>query len=830
MTTNRRKNSKANTTNNIPTNIARVLEKNNIHSFADLMDVYYSSTGRTKTLLRRFMEENVEWWGPIPGKKDSGGYRDGGINDFIINMVYRDPMLDDPNSVKKWYKNCLETWNKDLFIDQVDNDIEVDCSDSSMAMKQKKQSSDDDNIATDKEVESILAYLDDLGDNPSRSRYLGVFGYETNCADSIDDKLYKTLIVSAVNDIYDGLCNADDSIVSHYNWIREIIEVALKAIQYENDPTVLVANIFRDIAWYAKSVNANDFKFVARDLIEFFTISKKEEEKQEKKVAKKENVSKELSEEEVEDLHEILGEAEDYIIDVISNNSTVMNMAQSMNSANGVGMILDLAESAARFIPSASDQVLSTMNKSKAEALMKKYPNKEVLVKAFNNPTMKNWTWAVEILYDAIDEIAKADTNEEILDIISNTISDVIANIKKRHMKDVINLFTKIKEKLPKNKKVKKANVDIEDLNDIANPGTAVAMKQHHIPDEDELKHLKTFVAQSKPSKPKFVAEAPTRIDTKPEAKKHIDVETLDPEVQDIIEKFPWVLDIMNIAIDCGNSTVPGIINTTGNTDAIMFITYNGANTFISDKSFCIDNGTVIDRNLAIWPNVQDNDGEPIINPFEFCNIAFRVRSKEKTHQLNTDFFRKIFTYGFSGLNKNDYGSRNVIYTETILKANRRLMMITRPMLNDRNKDGFAFFNNASIKAASAIEKLINIGAIKPNTRFRVVNYSYNNRRMEISSIGVPLYFCFNNMSETEIRYEVVRSIGDDGNVLVDEKGREMITISVIEDEVPAEAPVIEAPEQTVIQNYNAGNQQVAREATHIPDEVGMNYQFFMEQ
>lgn len=449
-----------------------------------------------------------------------------------------------------------------------------------------------------------------------------------------------------------------------------------------------------------------------------------------------------------------------------------------------------------------ADRINKMINGKHFKIMSDKFiPDPEMISKAFKGTAMEPYVWIIEGIMSAAKKAAdRMDKGlENVSDIIEDTINELIARAESSNFNDLVEIIKRVKSKvdfnnldhnklevvavtdpLPVKSTPKKKEKKKKDIIEVNKPDTAAAMKR--IPDEDPLATARSILASPPKVVPGFITQAPLNVqpEVEEEEPEVLTIDDIPYELKGVVNQNGWILKIMNIAISNGvYIQLDPIMNSIGDVVAMKFIANNRKGTFIPTKSFSVDFGMVINRALAVWPNiVAGQHGEIMTIPFETCDIAYKVDLYTKNgYQLNRPFFNKLFAVGFSGLSSNDR-SNNSSYSKQLIDANRRLVMITRPNKSN-NKSFNDYFNNASFKCAHELDKLAEAGEIPKNSRFKINLYDPENGSVELTTEGVPQYW-LTEPNQPKIVYHGFPA-HKDGKFIKDEQGREYFYLVKVE-------------------------------------------------
>lgn len=287
----------------------------------------------------------------------------------------------------------------------------------------------------------------------------------------------------------------------------------------------------------------------------------------------------------------------------------------------------------------------------------------------------------------------------------------------------------------------------------------AHSMVQHmqHIPDPTD--NVVQF--RSKPivarAKPEFVVDGANK--TKEGIPQNIpeefvsSINNVDPSIRKYFQKNLWALKIHDIAVSKGlKMIIYPEVDISGNLIFMKFVVSreealpDGAGAIervVDDKSFRVDIGQVINRDYNIWPCFQNGD----VTPVELCDVAYRLFKRNKPKRdidgVNYEFIEKIFTVGFSSLNKKDVDGV-IAFSPDILARNRLISLITLP--NDKGK--VDLWRGMATKIAMTINGFEKMNYNDPTWhgtdltkyRFAVRSYDHNDLSMTLTTRGVPKY------------------------------------------------------------------------------------------
>lgn len=435
-------------------------------------------------------------------------------------------------------------------------------------------------------------------------------------------------------------------------------------------------------------------------------------------------------------------------------------------------------------------------------------PDSKSASEALKGTRLEPYAWILEGILSAAKKAGEKIDNgdNDIAVIFEDAINDLLNKAENEHFYDLVEIINRVKSKVdfsnldtdprevvvavmdpvepkaiptpapaPKKKEKKK-----KDVIEVDKPDTAAAMKR--IPDEDPLATARSILASPPKVAPGFITQAPLNVqpEVKEEEPEILTIDDIPYHLQDVVNKNGWILKIMNIAISNGvYIQLDPIMNSIGDVVAMKFIANNRKGTFIPTKSFSVDFGMVINRALAVWPNIiAGQHGEIMTVPFETCEIAYRVDVYVKNgYQLNRPFFNKLFAVGFSGLSSNDR-SNHSIYSKQLIEANRRLVMISRPNKSN-NKKFNDYFNNASFKCAYELDKLAKAGEIPKDSRFKISLYDPENGSVELTTEGVPQYWLTEANQPTIVYHGF--PVYKDGKSIKDEQDREYFYLVKVE-------------------------------------------------
>lgn len=438
-------------------------------------------------------------------------------------------------------------------------------------------------------------------------------------------------------------------------------------------------------------------------------------------------------------------------------------------------------------------------------------PDSKSAAEALKGTRLEPYAWILEGILSAAKKAGEKIDNgdNDIAVIFEDAINDLLNKAENEHFYDLVEIINRVKSKVdfsnldtdprevvvavmdpvePKEPKAiptpapapKKKEKKKKDVIEVNKPDTAAAMKR--IPDEDPLATARSILASPPKVAPGFITQAPLNVqpEVKEEEPEILTIDDIPYHLQDVVNKNGWILKIMNIAISNGvYIQLDPIMNSIGDVVAMKFIANNRKGTFIPTKSFSVDFGMVINRALAVWPNIiAGQHGEIMTVPFETCEIAYRVDVYVKNgYQLNRPFFNKLFAVGFSGLSSNDRSSHS-IYSKQLIEANRRLVMISRPNKSN-NKKFNDYFNNASFKCAYELDKLAKAGEIPKDSRFKISLYDPDNGSVELTTEGVPQYWLTEANQPTIVYHGF--PVYKDGKSIKDEQDREYFYLVKVE-------------------------------------------------
>lgn len=400
------------------------------------------------------------------------------------------------------------------------------------------------------------------------------------------------------------------------------------------------------------------------------------------------------------------------------------------------------------------------------------------------------------VLYDSIRAKYKA-----VADKAKDAASSVADFFKSKKKKDttvptVEAEIVPAHEKSPKksSKQKSKADEPVVVAEQVSGFEVPAAKAQFHIPDEDEAPKFMDpsyVIVKEIPKKPDFV------INTKSAAAEETGVvqdtdkdpepveatlDMLDGDDKIFFTRYTWALDIINCA--ARNKLHCRVIPLNDKADNIKALEFIVSNNFggdpIPNKSFTVDLGNIIDREYAIWPNFSANG----MIPFEDCNKAYRVFVRSSTNAnsrnrtLNLEFLNKLFEVGFDGLNEKDrYG--NSLYSETKIKTNRHIAMITIPKVKNPktktfDKDKTHQYTSAIIKLARELAKDDDLKDI----RFVVEAYDPATLSFDMTSEGVVKYF-MSDKKQQAFELKATPRLDDEGNPIKDDRGGLVYTVNV---------------------------------------------------
>lgn len=763
-----------------------LIETNCFRCFAELWLYYLNAGYEMKKDIERYLTDNVSFW-EFDNPDHEAAYAKSIEAVRISKRIYAFCNPYEINKDKK-YMDCLTRWNAHLFSDptelkqnaetlssglkELEDAIVVSVGQdrsgraAAMGMKQHNKSAED--LA--KSIISIIEMDMDKSDilNAVNKAFGYPLGEDANFAKMSNDDLRKSIVnMIPSEEIMNKAIENNHTKV--YGWIFDSLTSLAKQVKMADNDTdimAIVADTIISILEKAKNDHFNEFAIIC-DRIRTKVIKYNEE-----------NIPNSDDEKRAETLIDIISDIEDKIDEIICDpeNSISMAMAQKTPSEMAKA-VLDITAALSHLVPAGKNAILDVIDAEKAGKFIKIFPSKASLVKAFKNPTLQDYAWLAEDIYDALDGISASKSDDEIIGIITSTLIKLVENAKVKHMSSFISICTKIKNRIAKAKAkcktISDEGLSADDLNDVTavvkKAASAAAMKQHHIPDEgEEANYLKNVIQNAKPQIPNFVRDALSYTPPKKEKEDEsnaLKLEMLIPEVQEIVKKFDFVFEIMKIAYSNDLYTNPSLIlNASGGVDGFMFHTLNSSGSFLADKSFTIDNGTVVNRELALWFNVSDNGN---ITPFEWCNAAYRVKVNGK---INKRFFAKLFECGHKGLNAEDVKG-NIIHTSLNLETNRLITLISKNNLKDNtSKENKDFYTNACVRGAKQLREMINNGVLPQNIRFNIVGGSAQDKEMIISSCGVALNFHFDGVSSVDTSYKIITERDANGNIIYDDK------------------------------------------------------------
>lgn len=527
--------------------------------------------------------------------------------------------------------------------------------------------------------------------------------------------------------------------------------------------------------------------------------------------------SEEMSEEQRKLFEELLGKFEEEIAAEITHVDIGAGM-KITDSSEFIGQSIIKLIKGMTMAGSAvlRDRLNKTIDVKAIQLFLSQYiPDSKSAAEALKGTKLEPYAWILEGILSAAKKAGEKIDNgdDDIAVIIEEAINDLLNKAENEHFYDLVEIINRVKSKVdfsnldkepkepevvavvdpvpekakaipepkhatpaPKAKKEKKK----EKVINVETPDTAAAMKR--IPDEDPVATARNILASPPKVAPGFITQAPINVPPEPkeEEPSFVTVDDLPAYFKDVVNKNPWILKIMNLGIANGvYIQLDPILNSVGDIVAMKFIANNNSGTFIPTKSFSVDFGMVINRALAVWPNiVAGQNGEVLTMPFETCDVAYKLDVSTKNgYEINRPFFNKLFMVGFSGLSSDDR-SRNSRYSKQLINANRRLVMITRPNKSN-DKEFNAYFNNASFKCAQELDKLAESGSIPKDARFKISLYDPENGSVELTTEGVPQYWL------TEANQPLMKFHGfpvvKEGQFVKDEAGREYFYLIKVE-------------------------------------------------
>lgn len=817
--------------------IKEMIELGGIRSFTELWFLYQNSEKDMKDKIREYFIENATFW----EFDDEDLIEKYGKPDATFCAYKKRYALDNPRfiAMDEEYMDCLNRWNAHLFVssaelkqnaetlssglkeleDAIVVSVGQDRSGRAAAMGMKQHNKSAEDLA--KSIISIIEMDMDKSDilNAVNKAFGYPLGEDANFAKMSNDDLRKSIInMIPSEEIMNKAIENNHTKV--YGWIFDSLTSLAKQVKMADDDTdimAIVADTIISILEKAKNDHFNEFAIIC-DRIRTKVIKYNEE-----------NITNSDDEKRAEVLIDIISDIEEKIDEIICDPENSIGMAMAQKTPGEMAKaVLDITAAVSHLVPAGKNAILNVIDAEKAGKFIKIFPSKASLVKAFKNPTLQDYAWLAEDIYDALDGISASKSDDEIIGIITSTLIKLVENAKVKHMSSFISICTKIKNRIAKAKAkcktISDEGLSADDLNDVTaivkKAASAAAMKQHHIPDEgEEANYLKNVIQNSKPQTPNFVRDALSNDYTPPKKEKEdesnaLKLEMLIPEVREIVKKFDFVFEIMKIAYSNDLYTSPSLIlNASGSVDGFMFHTLNSSGTFLADKSFTIDNGTVVNRELALWFNVS-NDGN--ITPFEWCNAAYRVKVNGK---INKRFFAKLFECGYKGLNAEDIKG-NIIHTNLNLETNRLINLISKNNLKDNtSKENKDFYTNACVRGAKQLREMIGSGMLPQNIRFNIVGGSAQDKEMIISSCGVALNFHFDGISSIDKSYKIITERDANNNIVYDNKNGSgkneiknervrIVEIPPIYPESKKSAPIYVEPATAQPTNPQVANQQ----------------------
>lgn len=194
------------------------------------------------------------------------------------------------------------------------------------------------------------------------------------------------------------------------------------------------------------------------------------------------------------------------------------------------------------------------------------------------------------------------------------------------------------------------------------------------------------------------------------------------------IDKYPFLLDIQNLAIECGyqiafTCKVEGII------DCFVCDKYTGI--VIPPKGFAIDTGMIINKSKKIYPVITEH-GYEYYNPF----FLF-VKPKNSDKQvLNVEVLKKLIIGG----SESAILDERPMFTPNFCKANTKCALITIPV-KDVNKTARKNIQDkiVDLYTSGVLDKGL-AETCSVRARFAVVNYSENGTLL-LDTAGIPPYY-----------------------------------------------------------------------------------------
>ena len=302
-----------------------------------------------------------------------------------------------------------------------------------------------------------------------------------------------------------------------------------------------------------------------------------------------------------------------------------------------------------------------------------------------------------------------------------------------------------------------------------------------HIPDpSDQPIHFDQAKPISVKAKPEFMVQAAKESKTVPSAAQEkiieLTMENVPDRVRPYLEKYPWTIKILNIAMrkGLGMYVIPEI-GSDGKVKMFTFTTINQNGGVNDDKSFQVDLGQVINRDYGLWPSFKN--GAPA--PLEMCDQCFRFYKRDKSKNIegvNFEFIEKLLDVGFSGLNKADKKSVGNLYSATTLENNKYIVLITLP----RDKDMLEFYRAAATKTVAVIKDFAKMNVNDPEMgdldltqyRFTVKDFDSEKGTITFTNENVPRYFMRNTGVPNQIVEidvaPIIKEVQDDGTVVIE--------------------------------------------------------------
>ena len=339
-------------------------------------------------------------------------------------------------------------------------------------------------------------------------------------------------------------------------------------------------------------------------------------------------------------------------------------------------------------------------------------------------------------IIDINKQVADAKISKnDIIEVEATSVTDVDNSKKEKSKKEEKKEEKKKEESKPIGKKVITGT-------DESSSAAAVAMSQQmipgFIPDNDgSIPEFMQDLSIDKPkgSIPEFMAQTVQvpRVDAAQRifAPVHQNpANTMDNR----LAGYPFVNDIQAIANGVGIYTVPELIVDSGDNPMLIFIRAYNNQAYLSDKSFIIDLGKVIDNRYGIWPCAAPNG---MYNVLESCDEVYRLFESDKSNsKINKDFLTTVFQYGFSNL-ADDVKKKHTLYGIRMTETNRSIALITMPDAFAMNREARNIIRGACIRLAPEI---VANGYTKDG-RFKFKWVNTENMEFCLTNEGMSHYF-----------------------------------------------------------------------------------------